>query len=106
MVNEYFQICGEIQNVIWQEMYKLLEKTEHHVISIPDEHDLAISIPRQISDNEYRDEKLTEIELHPTGNIFLKTTDEDVYLEPVYFREVGIPTLIGCLNVAKAALNK
>lgn len=106
MTQEYFQICQEIQNAVWQEMYELLEKTEHHVISIPGEHDLAISIPRQISDNEYRDEKLMEIELHPTGNIFLKTTNEDVYLEPVYFREVGIPTLIGCLNIAKAALNK
>ena len=106
MVNEYFQICGKIQNIFWQEMYKLLDKADNHTISIPDDHDLVIKIPRQMSDNEYRDERLTGIELHPSGNIFLKTTDEDAYIEPIYFREVGIPTLVGCLNVAKAVLNK
>lgn len=104
MVNEYFQICGKIQNVVYQEMYKLLEKADNHTISIPDDHDLVI--PRQMSDNEYRDEKLTGIELHPSGNIFLKTFDENAYIEPIYFREVGILTLVGCLNVAKAVLNK
>ncbi len=104
MVNEYFQICNEIQDAVWSEMHELLEKAENHVISIPDEHDLAIQIPRQTSDDGYRDEKLAAIELHPTGNIFFITNNEDIYPEPVYFREVGITTLIGCLNVAKATL--